>query len=137
MTLADLKKEKIIAMKNRDKEAVSGLNVVISKLMLLEKSGNGEITELDVIHTIQKSVKELIEERDAFLKAERMEVVASLNYQIEFVNKYLPKMLSEEEIRNIIVGLPSRDIPSVMRYFKEEYAGKCEMKLVSEVLRKI
>ena len=41
MTLADLKKEKIEAMKKHDKDAVAALNVVISKLMLLEKKWKG------------------------------------------------------------------------------------------------
>lgn len=137
MTLADLKKEKIEAMKKHDKEAVTALNVVISKLMLLEKSGKGEITELDVIQSIQKAEKELIEERDGFVKAGREETVLALDKQLECIRKYLPKMMNAEEIKAIILSLEDKSVPSVMRYFRDHYAGKCEMKEVSEILKKL
>ena len=137
MTLADLKKEKIEAMKRHDKDSVTALNVVISKLMLLEKSGKSDITELDVVQAIQKAEKELLEEREGFLKAGREETVAALDLQLECIRKYLPKMLSEEEITKVILGLTDRAVPTVMRYFRDNYAGKCDMKQVSEILKKI
>lgn len=137
MTLADLKKEKIEAMKKHDKDAVTALNVVISKLMLLEKSGKGEISELDVIQSLQKSEKELLEEKEGFLKAGREETVSALDKQIDCIRKYLPKMMSSEEIKDIIVSLEDKSVPGVMRYFRDHYAGKCEMKEVSEILKKL
>ena len=48
----------------------------------------------------------------------------------------MPKMLSEEEISAVISGLDDKSVPAVMRYFKSEYAGKCDMRTVSEVLKK-
>ncbi|HQC55406.1 MAG TPA: GatB/YqeY domain-containing protein [Clostridia bacterium] len=136
MTLQELKKEKIIAMKERNKEAVTALNVIINKLMIIEKSGKGEVTEADVSNAIQKTQKELIEERDAFEKAERDDTVKSLNEQIASIEKYLPKLLTAEEIDKIIKGLEDKSIPTVMRYFSANYAGKVDMKMVNEILRK-
>ena len=92
---------------------------------------------MDVVQAIQKTEKELIEEREGFLKAGREETVAALDLQLECIRKYLPKMLSDEEITKIILGLSDRAVPTVMRYFRDNYAGKCDMKLVSEILRKI
>lgn len=136
MTLQELKKEKMEAMKARDKEAVTALNVIINKLMLIEKSGKGEVTELDVTNAIQKTQKELLEERDAFEKAGRDDTVETLNKQIASIEKYLPKLLTAEEIDKIIKGLDDKSIPSVMRYFSANYAGKVDMKMVNEILRK-
>ena len=136
MTLQELKKEKIEAMKARDKEAVTALNVIINKLMLIEKSGKGEVTELDVTSAIQKTQKELLEERDAFEKAGRDDTVETLNKQIASIEKYLPKLLTAEEIDKISKGLDDKSIPSVMRYFSANYAGKVDMKMVNEILRK-
>lgn len=136
MTLQELKKEKIEAMKARDKEAVTALNVIINKLMLIEKSGKGEVTELDVTNAIQKTQKELLEERDAFEKAGRDDTVETLNKQIASIEKYLPKLLTAEEIDKIVKGLDDKSIPSVMRYFSANYAGKVDMKMVNEILRK-
>ena len=101
MTLADFKKEKVIAMKNHDKDAVDALNVIITKIMNLtieKRAVNQEVTEGDIDSIIQKAVKELTEEKEGFERAGRQSNVESLSKQIEVVKKYLPKLLSEEEI---------------------------------------
>lgn len=140
MTIDYFKKEKIAAMKEHDKEAVSALNVLINKIMLAtieKRAKEQEISESDIISLVQKTEKELIEERDAFEKADRADSVASLNIQIETIKKYIPKMMSADEIKAIIMSLDDRSIPFVMRKFKTEYAGKCEMRTVSEVLKSL
>ena len=45
-------------------------------------------------------------------------------------------MMSEEEIREVISSLEDKSIPSVMKHFKANYAGKCDMKTVSEIARR-
>ncbi len=140
MTIEQFKKDKIEAMKAHDKDAISGLNTLINKLMLakIEKRAKGEeLTDADFVSILQKTEKELIEERDAFAAANRTDNVASLNNQIAAVSKYIPKMMSADEIRAIIIGLDDKSVPAVMKHFKTEYAGKCEMKLVNEVLRSL
>ncbi len=138
MNIDDFKKVKIEAMKAKDKDAVTALNSVINKLMLagIEKKAVGEtLSDEDVVKILQKTVNELVEEREAFVKAGRDETVASLDKQIETVKKYLPKLLSEEEIKAIILSLEDRSVPLVMKHFKSEYAGKVDMRLVGSVLK--
>ena len=140
MTIDEFKKIKITAMKEKDKDAVDIYNIIISKLMLVnieKKAKNAEMTEADCANVLKKVEKELIEERDGFVKAGRAETVASLDRQLEIVRKYLPKMLSEEEIKNIIMTLDDKQIGSVMRYFKTNYNGQVDMKLIGEVLKTI
>lgn len=137
MTLQDLKKAKIVAMKAHDNDTVTGLNVVISMLMIQEKSGNGTLTDSDVNAAIKKAVKELKEEREGYQKAGRQDEVDSLTKQIQAVEAYLPKQLSEEEIAAVINTLEDKSVPAVMRHFKANYAGSVDMRLVSEVLKKI
>ncbi len=140
MTLEQFKKEKIEAMKNHDKEAVSALNVIITKIMNLtieKRSAGEEVKEEDIVKIIQKAEKELIEEKEGFEKAGREDNVKSLALQIEIIKKYLPAMLSEKEISDVIATLEDKSIPSVMKHFKQNYAGKVDMKLVSEVAKKL
>lgn len=140
MTIDEFKKIKIAAMKEKNKDAVDIYNIIISKLMLLnieKKAQNTEMTEADCANVLKKIEKELIEERDGFVKANRAETVVSLDKQLEIVRKYLPEMLSEEEIKNIIKSLPDKQIGSVMRYFKSNYNGQVDMKLIGEVLKTI
>ncbi len=138
MKLEDFKKAKIVAMKAKDAQAVIALNVLINKIMLrtIEKRAEGtEVTEADIVSLIQKTEKELVEECEAFEKAGRAENVEALKKQIETIRSYLPKMMSKDEILAVIETLPDKSVPAVMRYFKENYAGKCEMRAVSEALR--
>ena len=138
MTIDDFKKVKITAMKNHDKNAVTTLKAVINKLMLagIEKKAAGEqMTDSDVTRILQKTINELTEEKEAFVKAVRTETVESLDRQLETVKAYLPKMLSQEEIKKIIEGLDDKSTPAVMKHFKTEYAGKVDMREVGAVLK--
>ncbi len=140
MTIDDFKKAKIEAMKNHDKDTVTGLNTLINKLMLfnIEKRAKGEeMSEADYVQILKKTQKELVEEKDAFEKAGREDTVRSLENQIAAIEKYLPKMMSEEEIRAVIAALPDKSVPAVMKHFKTEYAGKCDMAEVNKVLRSL
>ena len=140
MNIDDFKKIKIEAMKNHDKDTVTALNAVINKLMMesIEKKAlNQEMTEADTTKILQKTINELIEEKEGFIKAGRSDTVESLEKQIEAVKKYLPKLLTKEEIKDIILKLEDKSVPFVMKHFKAEYNGKVDMKLVSETLKEI
>jgi uncharacterized protein YqeY len=102
----------------------------------IEKKAVGEtLSDEDVTRILQKTINELTEERAGFEKAGREENVKSLDRQIETVKKYLPKLLSEDEIKAIILSLEDRSLPVVMKHFKSEYAGKVDMRLVGNVLK--
>lgn len=138
MTLDGFKKEKIEAMKQKDKDKVSALNVIITKIMALtieKRAVNQEVTEADVDTLLQKAEKELTEEREGFIKAGREENVLSLTNQIEVIKRYLPKLLSEDEINEIIKGLEDKSIPSIMKHFKQFYQGKADMRLVNTLAK--
>ena len=90
MTLNEFKIEKIQAMKEKDKDKVSALNVIITKIMALtieKRAQNEEVTQGDIDTLLQKAEKELIEERLGFEKAGRQENVISLTNQIEVIKK--------------------------------------------------
>ena len=46
-------------------------------------------------------------------------------------------MMSEDEIKNIILSLEDKSIPNVMKHFKANYAGKVDMGLVNKIARSI
>lgn len=138
--LMKLKKANMQALKDKDKATRAALSTVINKYMLLNvenKAKGKETTDADVISILQKSVKELEEEKNMFVKAARQDKIDEMNIQINAVKKYLPEMMSEDEIRKIISGLEDKSVKSVMAYFKENYAGKVEMAKVSQVLRSL
>ena len=94
-----------------------------------------ELSDSDTINIIKKVSKQLDEEIESNVKVNRTEKVSELNYQKNLIEKYLPKQLSEDEIRNIIFSLEDKTIPSVMKYFKTNYNGLVDMSLVSKIAR--
>ncbi len=140
MLIDEIKKANMQALKDKDKATRAALSTVINKYMLLNvenKAKGKETTDADVISILQKSVKELEEEKNMFVKAARQDKIDEMNIQINAVKKYLPEMMSEDEIRKIISGLEDKSVKSVMAYFKENYTGKVEMAKVSQVLRSL
>ena len=89
------------------------------------------------IKIIQKTIKELTEEAENYKRVGNEEEVNNINCQKSIIEKYLPSMLSVDEIKNIINGLEDKTVPSVMRHFKTNYNGQCDMKVVSDVLKNL
>ena len=138
MTLEEFKKAKISAMKERDSLAVAAYNAIISKLMLvtIENKANGtELTEENVLSCVKKVEKELVEEKEGYLKGGREESANQIEAQLAVVRKYIPQMMSAEQIKEEILKLDDKSVPNVMRYFKTNFSGKVELKTVSEVLK--
>ena len=82
-----------------------------------------------------KTLKELVDEQNEFKSVGNNERVEGLERQKEAIAKYLPKMLSVDEIKEVINSLEDKSVPSVMKHFKSEFAGKVDMGLVNKVLR--
>ena len=138
MTLEQFKKAKIEAMKARDSLAVSAYNAIISKLMLvtIENKANGtELSEENVLSCVKKVEKELVEEMEGYKKGGREESAKEIEAQLAVVRKYIPQMMSAEQIKEEILKLDDKSVPSVMRHFKTNFSGKAELKTVSEVLK--
>lgn len=138
MLVEEIKKANIQAMKDKDSVARSIYSVIMNKIMLenIKKREKGEeINDADVSNILQKTIKELTEEGENYAKVGNVEEEEKIKRQIEIASAYLPKMLSNEEIKEIILSLDDKSIPSVMKHFKSNYNGKCDMRAVQEVLK--
>ena len=138
MLFDDLKKANLMAMKNKDMVAKGILPVVINKAMLLNielKAKNQEMVDADVLNIIQKAIKELDDDILAFTNANRAEKAEELIAQQDYLRQYLPKQLTADEIREEIAKLADKSVPSVMKHFKANFNGQCDMKLVNTVAK--
>ena len=135
MLIDEIKKANMMALKNHDNETRTALSMIIARYTTLLTSGKGEVGDADVVRLIQKFDKELLEEKEGYVKLGREDSALAIEKQRQAIASFLPKMLSEEEIRNIIASLEDKTIPSVMKHFKEHYNGQCDMGLVSKIAR--
>lgn len=138
MLIDEIKKANVVAMKARDNTAKGIYSIIMNKYMLLsiEKKQKGEeATDVDLITIISKTLKELTEEKESYLKVNNLEKVNAIAHQEELISKYLPKMLTEEEIRKEISTLDDKSLPNIMKHFKTNFQGKVDMGLVSKIAK--
>ena len=140
MLYDDIKKANVQAMKDKDSVARSFYSVLLNKIMLEninKREKGGQIEDSDIYVIVQKTIKELEDEKANYQKVNNDEEVKNIEKQIELAKLYLPKQLDREQIVDIISKLDDKTIPTVMKYFKQNYNGQCDMKLVQEVLKSL
>ena len=140
MLIDELKSANIQAMKDKDATSRAVLSIVLTKYKLQEvelRSSGKEIGDKELLAIIQKTLKELSDEKEGYVKVGNSERADNITKQEEVLNKYLPKQLSEQEIKGIIMSLEDRSVPNVMKHFKMNYAGQVDMSLVNTVLRSL
>ena len=138
MLYEKIKQANIQAMKDKDSVARSIYSVLLNKIMLeniKKREKGGEVEDVDISNILQKTIKELSEEKENYAKVGNSEEVTLIEKQIEIASSYLPKMMSREEIAQEINSLQDKSIPTVMKHFKQNFNGKCDMRLVQEVLK--
>lgn len=139
MILDEIKSANVQALKDKDNIARSIYSVILNKAKLFEisKRETGQkFEDDDIIPILQKTIKELQEEKANYEKVGNEQEASNIERQIQICQKYLPKMLSEQEIYDIIAKMEDKSIPNVMKTFKSQYDKKCDMALVRQVLGK-
>jgi len=140
MILEQINKENVIAFKEKNTLVKDIISVIKSREKLLEiekRTKNETVTDADIVKLLQKLIKELEEALENYKKVNNEGEVNNITVQIKFCEKFLPKFLEKDEIKNIINGLEDKSIPSVMKHFKEKYAGQVNMKDVQDVLKSL
>lgn len=140
MIIDEIKKDNVQAMKDKNTLARAIYGVVMNKVLLASieaKKDGKELTDVEVVQILQKTIKELTEEKENYVKAGNMVEAENIEKQKEILTKYLPQMMSEDEVRAEIAKLEDKSIPSVMKHFKANFAGKVDMGLVNRVARSI
>ena len=120
-----------------EKEILSFLLSRVKNKAIDNRTPDTRIADIEVIAIIQKLIKELGEEIDMYRNAGRLATVSLKEKQISILQDYLPKMLSEEEIKAEINKLEDKSMPSIMRYFKLNFTGSVDMGLVSKIAREV
>ena len=133
------------AMKSGDKQIVNALRTTLAKLKdkkIEKREGLTKEEEIKVLQTLVKQRKESIE---LYNKGGRNELAKVEQKELEILNNYLPKMMDDSEIKNIVksvideVGATSmadmgKIMPEVMNRGKGLIDGKSAQKFVQELI---
>lgn len=119
------------ARKEQNKEVVSFLRVLKGEIQRAE-SPSTPMSDVEITKIITKITKNLSQVNTEESKRE-----------MEFLNKYLPEPLTEEEIKSLIDDiclnftepLTMRDMGSIMSKFNEKYSGQADNRIVSQLVK--
>ena len=131
---ATLKKEVMLARKNKDK-AKSGVGLVLIGEVETEAKRNGsELNDQAIIAKIKKLIES---NREMIAHSQDEAKIGVLNEEIAFLETFLPKQLSEGELRQIISDSGLNHIGAIMGHLKKNYAGQFDGPLASKVAKEV
>ncbi len=147
MSLFDqISKDIMSAMKAKDKIRLEALRN-IKKYFIEAKTAPGnkdELSDVDAMKILAKLAKQGRESAALFKEKGRDELAAMEQGQVEVIESYLPKAMTEEEImtqvKNIVsqVGATSmKDMGKVMGVASRQMAGMADGKVISEIVKKL
>ena len=136
------------ALKAKDKNTYPTLRLIVSAIKDAEIAGRSkgqkEVSDSDVTTILKKMIKQRNESCLIYKKAGRSELLKNENREIEIINTFLPKQLSEEETKKICrdtvkaIGATSmKDMGKVMGALKSKHADTIDFSKVSLILKEL
>ena len=131
------------AMKAKDADRLSVLRMVKANLMNKKIEKGDELTDDEVMKALQTLVKQRRDSADQYEKADRPELAAKEIAEIAFIDEYLPKAATREEIDKAVdeavneTGASSmKEMGALMKAALAKLSGKnADGKLVSEAVK--
>lgn len=143
MTLEVLQKDMIAAMKARDKERKDSISSLVSavKKVGIDNGCRDNIPEDIVDSVILKEIKSVKEQIDT-CPADRTDLLEQYKARYDVFNEYAPKLLSEEEVREILTTkfadvIATKNKGQIMKTVMAELKGKADGKVINQVVAEL
>jgi hypothetical protein len=140
-----IQKDIMEAMKAHDNVRLNAVRGIKSEILLAKTAGAvHELSDADVLKIIQKLVKQRKESAELYTQGNRPELAENELAEARFMEAYLPKALSEEEVRTILKDLVAevgatgpKDMGKVMGAATKKLAGQADGRLISTIVKEI
>lgn len=130
------------AMKNQNKELLNVIRMVKGAIQLEEINLKRELNDDEVVSVILKQIKIRKETIADLEKSNREDLLKQTFKEIEILEKYMPEMMSEEEINKILDSVfedvkpeSAADIGKIMGKVSPLLKGKADMSLVNKLVK--
>ena len=130
------------AMRVKDKARLSAIRLAMSEIKRVEVDTRSEQNDTEIITILDKMVKQRRESIKQFKVADRQELVAQEEMEIQVLNEFLPQPLSEDELDSIIGSAIAQcgaetmqQMGVVMGIIKPQIIGRADMSLVSAKIK--
>ena len=130
------------AMIAKEKEKLAALRDIKSKLLLEATSGSGEVSEEAAMKIVMKLHKQRMETYELYVKENREDLAADEIFQAKVIEQYMPKMMTEEEIKAEVAAAIAQtgasgpqEMGKVMGVLTSKLAGKADGKVISTLVK--
>jgi uncharacterized protein YqeY len=134
-----IKKESVEALKSHDQKLVDVLRFLISLIDKKElQLPVGQMTEADEVGVLRKELKNKEESKEMFVKGGRSDLVEEMDYEIGVVKEYLPKEISEDQIKEVVtqvVAEKGNNFGLVMKEVMSKLGGAVDGGVVSRIVK--
>jgi hypothetical protein len=134
------------AMLAKDEKGLRSLRAIKAAILLAKTSegAGGELKEDDEIKLLQKLVKQRKDSLEIYQQQSRTDLAQKEQEEIEIIEKFLPKQLSQEELKTLIAKIIAdagasspADMGKVMGAATKQLAGKADGKTISSVVKEL
>ena len=133
-----------LSMKEKNVDKLAALRSVKSAILLeLTKDGKTNMSDEIAIQIISKLVKQRKESASIFKSKNRLDLEKEELSQIKYLEVYLPKQLSVDEIDEYISikldeidNFSLKDMCRLMGLLMKELSGKADGKIISKILKR-
>jgi len=134
------------AVKLQDKRRMSTLrliNAAIKDRDIAARSHDKKcVSEAEVMEILAKMVKQRNESIKTYTEGGRPELAQQEQEEIEIIQSFLPKQLSEDEIKSAVLGVMDevgceglKDMGKTMGMLKERFAGQMDFSKASQIVK--
>ena len=130
------------AMKAKDKETLAVLRMIKTAVQAAEIDKKEELNAEEELTILAREAKQRRESLAEFIKAGRDELVAKTEAEIEIVERYLPKQLSVEEVKEVIAivaekigATTQKEFGKLMGAVMQELKGKADGNVIKEQVK--
>jgi len=135
------------ALKEKDKNTYPTLRLIVSAIKdaeIANRANKKDISDSDIIGILKKMIKQRNESSEMYKKAERRELLENETKEIEVINKFLPKQLTDEETKQACKeavqsaeASSMKDMGKVMGILKSKHSSTLDFSKVSSILKEL
>ena len=129
-------------MKNKEKDKLSVIRMIKASIQNEAIKTGNELSEDEELTVLSREVKQRKDSLHEFDKAGRQDLVEKIRTELQYVELYMPKQLSEEEVSEIVkqaiseTGASSKaEMGKVMAVIMPKVKGKAEGSLVNKLVQ--
>ena len=131
------------AMLAKDEKSLRALRAIKAAILLAKTAeGAGELSEADELKMLQKLVKQRRDSEEVFRQQNRLDLAVKEAEEIEVIERFLPKALTEDELREALQQIITEtgasspaDLGKVMGLATKQLAGKADGKAISAMVK--